>query len=197
MASRILGMGDVVSMVEKAQKVVDEKEAKRLAEKMISDKYDFDDFLAQSRQIKEMGSLGGMLKMMPGGGGISQAQLAEAEARMKVAESLVCSMTKKERKDPSWLITDISGRSRIRRIAEGAGRSLVETENFIGDFQRMRQMMRNMGKMAMNQGQDPVAAATGGPGQAPPGMALGNRSSRRAVKKGKGKARPAAKGFGK
>ena len=79
MASRILGMGDVVSMVEKAKKVVDEKEAARVAEKMLSEKYDFDDFISQSKQIKSMGSLGGMLKMMPGAAGISGAKLAEAE----------------------------------------------------------------------------------------------------------------------
>eukprot|EP00287_Rhodomonas_sp_CCMP768_P016858 CAMPEP_0202815056 /NCGR_PEP_ID=MMETSP1389-20130828/5998_1 /ASSEMBLY_ACC=CAM_ASM_000865 /TAXON_ID=302021 /ORGANISM="Rhodomonas sp., Strain CCMP768" /LENGTH=486 /DNA_ID=CAMNT_0049486931 /DNA_START=253 /DNA_END=1713 /DNA_ORIENTATION=- len=195
MASRILGMGDVVSMVEKAQKVVDEKEAARLASKMVEDKYDFEDFLSQSRQIKQMGSMAGMLKMMPGAGGISDKQLAAAEERLKVAESMICSMTRKERADPGLLLSDISAKSRLTRISKGSGRTLRQAQEFMDDFQRMRMMMRNMGKMALNNG-------PGGPGTAPaanqdPNMAFGNRASRRQGKKGKKNARPAAKGFGR
>jgi len=193
MASRILGMGDVISMVEKAQKVVDEKEAARLASKMVEDKYDFDDFVAQSRQIKQMGSLGGMLKMMPGAGGISDKQLAEAETRLKVSESMVCSMTKKERADPSLLVSDITARSRLTRIAKGSGRTLRQAEDFINDFQRMKMMMRNMGKMAMKNDGSPGSAPA--PGQ-DPNMAFGNRKARRMGKKGKKGAKPVSKGFG-
>jgi len=191
MASRILGMGDVVTMVETAQKVVDEKEAERLAQKMVSDKYDFDDFVSQSRAIKQMGSLGGMLKMMPGAAGISAGKLAEAEERLKVSESMIGSMTKMERKDPSLLTMDITAQSRIKRIAKGSGRSLRQAAEFIDDFNRMKMMMKNMGKMAFDQ-------AKGGPGasNAIDPMALGNRQSRRSTgKKNKVKA-PKSKGFG-
>ena len=190
MASRILGMGDVVTMVEKAQKVVDEKEAERLAKKMVSDNYDFEDFISQSRAIKQMGSLGGMLKMMPGAAGISAGKLAEAEERLKVSESMISSMTKKERKNPLLLTSDITARSRLERIAKGSGRSLRQASEFIDDFNRMRMMMKNMGKMAFDQ-----ANGKGGDSQIDP-MSLGNRKARRSAGKSKKAKMPKAKGFG-
>jgi signal recognition particle subunit SRP54 len=191
MASRILGMGDVVSMVEKAKKVVDEKEAARVAEKMLSEKYDFDDFISQSKQIKSMGSLGGMLKMMPGAAGISGAKLAEAEERLKISESMISSMTKKERSDPSLLLTSSSKTSRLERIAKGSGRSLKQAKNFMEEFMAMRQMMQKMSKMAMmqQQGADPT--------QMDPAAAFGNRSARRAGGKTKKTKLAPSKGFGK
>uniref|UniRef100_A0A6U6C508 Signal recognition particle SRP54 subunit M-domain domain-containing protein n=2 Tax=Guillardia theta TaxID=55529 RepID=A0A6U6C508_GUITH len=196
MASRILGMGDIVSMVEKAQKVVDEKEAARLAERMMSESYNFDDFVAQSRAIKQMGSFGGMLKMLPGASGISSDQLAQAELRLKIAESMINSMTKKERKNPSLLTSDITAKSRLDRIAKGSGRSMKQAQEFMSDFTRMRMMMRNMGKMAMGA----QAAGQGPPmpnAEMDPSMAFGNRSLRRKAAKGKKDKKPASKGFGK
>merc|ERR1719183_2446847 len=178
-------------MVEKAKKVVDEKEAARVAEKMLSEKYDFDDFISQSKQIKSMGSLGGMLKMMPGAAGISGAKLAEAEERLKISESMISSMTKKERKNPLLLTSDITAQSRLTRIAKGSGRSLRQASEFIDDFNRMKMMMKNMGKMAFD-----AANGKGGESQIDP-MALGNRHARRAQSKSKKAKLPKAKGFGK
>ena len=191
MASRILGMGDVASFVEKAQKIVDEAEAKKMAEKMMAATFDFDDFLKQSQMVKQMGSMGAMLKMMPGGGGVTGNQLAAAEQRMKVAESLICSMTKRERKEPNLLIGDITARSRLKRIAKGSGRTEKQAAELMDDFQRMKVMMQNMAKMAMKQEQMQAPNA-----KVNPNDAFGNRSSRRAgTKAGKAKM-PKAKGFG-
>lgn len=195
MASRILGMGDIVSFVEKAQQVVDEKDAKKLAEKMLANKFDFDDFLKQSQMVKQMGSLAGMLKMMPGAAGISNDALAQAEERLKMSESLIRSMTKKERADPDLLIGHVSASSRIRRIARGAGREVKQAETLVADFQKMRMMMRNMGKMAM-QAQAGGAGMPNMDAQVDPTAAFGNRASRRSVSKSTKAAKPAAKGFG-
>jgi len=191
MASRILGMGDVVTMVEKAQQVVDEKEAERLAKKMVSHNYDFEDFISQSRAIKQMGSLGGMLKMMPGAAGISAAKLAEAEERLKVSESMIGSMTVKERKNPALLTSDITAQSRLTRIAKGSGRSLRQASEFIDDFNRMKMMMKNMGKMAFD-----AANGKGSKDAQIDPMQLGNRQARRSGKKNKKAAAPKSKGFG-
>merc|ERR1719183_1370335 len=178
-------------MVEKAKKVVDEKEAARVAEKMLSEKYDFDDFISQSKQIKSMGSLGGMLKMMPGAAGISGAKLAEAEERLKISESMIGSMTIKERKDPGLLTSDITAQSRLTRIAKGSGRSLRQASEFIDDFNRMKMMMKNMGKMAFD-----AANGKGSKDAQIDPMQLGNRQARRSGKKNKKAAAPKSKGFG-
>jgi len=129
--------------------------------------------------------------MMPGAAGISAGKLAEAEERLKVSESMIASMTKVERKNPTLLTMDITAQSRIKRIAKGSGRSLRQASEFIEDFNRMKMMMKNMGKMAFDQ-------AKGGPGgqTAIDPMALGNRQSRRSGSKKKKVAAPKSKGFG-
>lgn len=137
MASRILGMGDVVSLVEKAQEVMDEKEAERLAGRMMEAKFDFDDMLQQFRQMKKLGSLGGVLEMLPGMG---QLKVGDAEERkMKRTEAIILSMTKHERRQPKLLTG-----SRRARIARGSGTQLRDVNQLIKQYEQMKQMMRMM-----------------------------------------------------
>ncbi|KAA8494684.1 Signal recognition particle protein [Porphyridium purpureum] len=195
MASRILGMGDVLSFVEKAQEQMDEAEARRLTQKMVEAKFDFEDFVKQTEMITKMGSLGGMMKMIPGMAGISDAQLTAAERQLKLARSLINSMTRSERRNPDLLIKDRTARSRLQRIAAGSGRSSKDASQLISDFQRMRTMMARMGKTMMDGG--PGAAAPAGMGGMP-GMAGGtNRSARRKEGKKKQASKPTGKGFGR
>lgn len=192
MASRILGMGDVLSFVERAQEQVDEKEAQRLTAKMMDASFNFEDFLKQSQMVNAMGSMGGLLKMMPGVGKIDPKQLSAAEDRLKVAQSLICSMTPRERRDPSLLISHRSGPSRLDRIAKGAGRSRSEAQGFLGDFQRMRTMMQRMSKTMVAEG----GAEAGMP--VPGGAAGPNRAARRRAEKKKAdRGSGGNKGFGR
>ncbi len=113
LASRILGMGDVVSLVEKAQQEVSEEEALKTMQKMQDATFDFNDFIEQAKLVQNMGGAASMMSMLPGmGGGISKEQIAAAEVRMKGHEALINSMTKREKQDPRLLITDKSSRSR-------------------------------------------------------------------------------------
>ncbi|MBD2312648.1 signal recognition particle protein [Desertifilum sp. FACHB-1129] len=163
MASRILGMGDVLTLVEKAQEEVDLADAEKMQEKILTAKFDFTDFLKQMRLLKNMGSLGGLLKMIPGMGKISGEQLEQGEAQLKRAESMINSMTMEERRDPDLL----SGSpSRRRRVARGSGYTESDVGKLVSDFQRMRSMMQQMG-----QGNFP-----GMPGMGMPGMGGGGRS---------------------
>jgi len=199
MASRILGMGDVVSLVEKAAAEVSDAEALEMQKKMLDASFDFDDFLKQSELMSKMGSLGGIAKMMPGmGGGLSNQQLREAEDRLKKNKALICSMTKKERAQPELLITDRTARSRVMRISKGSGCKFDEGLKFVSEFQRMRTMMSRMQKQVG--GQDMEAAMAGGAGGMPspedmPAVA-GNRAMRRAAKKMKKQGRGGGGGFG-
>ncbi len=156
MASRILGMGDVLTLVEKAREEVDLLEAEKMQEKILTAQFDFTDFLKQTRLLKTMGSLGGIMKMIPGMNKISSDQLEKGESELKKAESMINSMTVEERKNPDLLS---SSPSRRRRIAKGAGFSEADVSDLISKFQKMRSMMQMMG-----QGQFP-----GMPGM--PGMA--------------------------
>jgi signal recognition particle subunit SRP54 len=147
MASRILGMGDVLTLVEKAQEEVDFAEAEKLQEKIMSAKFDFTDFLKQTRMLKSMGSLGGIMKMIPGMNKISSEQLEQGETQLKRSEAMINSMTLEERKNPDLL----SGSpSRRRRIAKGSGHGLEDVSKLVSDFQKMRSMMQQM-----SQGQFP------------------------------------------
>ena len=119
LVSRILGMGDVVSLVEKAQSAIDEEDAKSLEEKIRTQKFDLDDFLKQLQNIKKLGSLGSILKMIPGMGQIGD--LAPAEKEMKKVEAIIQSMTKEERKKP-----EILKASRKQRIAKGSGTEVAD-----------------------------------------------------------------------
>jgi signal recognition particle subunit SRP54 len=141
MASRILGMGDVLSLVERAQEEFDIADAEKMTEKIMEARFDFDDFLKQMRIIKNMGSLGGLLKMIPGMGKISGDQLKQGEDELKKAEVIISSMTKMERSDPDLLAKTPSRR---RRIAKGCGRTESEVNKLIADFTRMRTMMQQM-----------------------------------------------------
>jgi signal recognition particle subunit SRP54 len=140
MASRILGMGDVVGLVEKAQKTFDEKTAKKMEEKMRKAQFDLNDFLESLRQIKKMGPLEGIIKMIPG---LSKlGNLAIDEKEILHVEALISSMTVEERADP-----DIIDGSRKKRIARGSGLSVQELNSLLKRFFMMKKMMKNMGKM--------------------------------------------------
>ena len=142
LVSRILGMGDVVSLVEKAQEVIDENEAKSLEEKIKSQKFDLNDFLKQLQTIKKLGSLGGILKLIPGMPKIDD--LASAEKEMKKVEAIIQSMTKEERKKP-----DILKASRKIRIAKGSGTDVSDVNKLLKQFEQMKSMMKMLssGKM--------------------------------------------------
>jgi signal recognition particle subunit SRP54 len=156
MASRILGMGDVLTLVEKAQEEVDFAEAEQLQQKILEAQFDFDDFLKQMRLLKNMGSLGGIMKMIPGMNKLSGDQLEHGEAQLKRAEAMINSMTRKERKQPDLLA---GSPSRRRRIAQGAGMKLDDVSKLVSDFQKMRTLMQQMG-----QGQFPGMGGMGGMG---------------------------------
>ncbi|HEY9814095.1 MAG TPA: signal recognition particle protein, partial [Candidatus Sericytochromatia bacterium] len=146
MASRILGMGDVLTLVEKAQEEIDLVDAAKMQEKMMSAKFDFTDFLKQMRLLKNMGSLGGMLKMIPGMGKISDDQLRQGETQLKRAESMINSMTKAERTNPDLLS---SSPSRRRRVARGSGYGESDVSKLVTDFTKMRSLMQQMSQGAM------------------------------------------------
>jgi signal recognition particle subunit SRP54 len=141
MASRILGMGDVVSLVEKAQSVMDEDKAKKLQEKMLKNKLDLQDFLDQLQQIKKMGSLKDLLAMIPGiGGALKNVDMDNKQ--LKRIEAIIQSMTPKERTDP-----DILDGKRKLRISKGSGTTVAEINSLLKQFSEMQKMMKNMGKM--------------------------------------------------
>lgn len=135
LVSRILGMGDVVSLVEKAQEAIDQDEAKSLEEKIRSQKFDLEDFLKQLQTIKKLGSLGSILKMIPGMGQIGD--LAPAEKEMKKVECIIQSMTKEERKKPELLKA-----SRKQRIAKGSGTDVADVNRLLKQFEQMKSMMK-------------------------------------------------------
>lgn len=149
LASRILGMGDVVSLVEKAAEVIDQKEAEKMAEKMRKADFTLEDFLAQMQQIKKLGSIGGIMGMMPGMSGMKIDEDA-AESGMKRTEAIILSMTYQERRKPAVL-----NGSRRLRIANGAGVKVVEVNQLLKQFQQMQEMMKMLkgggGKKMMRQ----------------------------------------------
>lgn len=135
LASRILGMGDVVSLVEKAQETFDQKEAEQMAEKLRKADFDLEDFLSQMQQVKKMGSMQSIMGMMPG---MSGMQVPEgADLQMARTEAIIKSMTRQERRKP-----DILNGSRRQRIANGAGVKIVEVNQLLKQFQQMQKMMR-------------------------------------------------------
>lgn len=140
MASRILGMGDVVSLVEKAQQSFDEKEAKKLNKKIRQNKFDFDDFLSQLEQIKKMGNVKDLLGMIPGMGKAMKGLDIDDDAFVPI-EAIIKSMTKDERANP-----DIINGSRRKRIATGSGTSIQQVNNLMKQFGDMRKMMKTMNK---------------------------------------------------
>ncbi len=137
MASRILGMGDVVSLVEKAQEHFDADEAEKMQKKMAKGSFGFDDFLKQMSAMKKMGGIGSMMKLMPGMGQMKDMDIDDGE--IGKMEGIVHSMTKAERRDP-----DIISASRRRRIAAGCGRDVQDVASLIKTFKRSRDMMKAM-----------------------------------------------------
>jgi signal recognition particle subunit SRP54 len=184
MASRILGMGDVVSLVEKAAAEVSDADALKMQQKMVDASFDFDDFLQQFEMVTKMGSIAGIAKMMPGmGGQLNMNQIKDVEARLKKSKAMICSMSKKERSNPDLLIKHPTSRSRLTRITKGSGCRVEDAQQFMSEFQKMRTMMSRMSKQMGGQ-MDPAMAM--GPGAADQEMpALGNRTVRRAMKKNK------------
>ena len=143
MASRILGMGDVVSLVEKAAEAVDLDDAKRMEEKMRKGQFTLEDFLEQLRQMKKLGSLESIVCMLPGGAEMlkQQGDLSKQEKEFKHMEAMICGMTPKERLNPAIL----NAKRRIR-IAKGSGVSVTELNTMLNKFGQMQQMMKKMGK---------------------------------------------------
>jgi signal recognition particle subunit SRP54 len=142
MASRILGMGDVVSLVEKAAETVDQELALRLEEKVRKGQFTLSDFREQLRQMRKLGPLENIVGMLPGGAGMLQgANLSRSEKEFTHMDALICSMTPLEREKPQVL-----NASRRKRIAKGAGLTVTELNNMLNKFGQLQQMMKKMGK---------------------------------------------------
>jgi signal recognition particle subunit SRP54 len=143
MASRILGMGDVVSLVEKAAEAVNEDDMRRMEEKMRKGEFTLEDFLDQLRQMKKLGPLENVMKMLPGGAeAIKGHDLSKQEREFKHMEAMICGMTIKERRNPAIL----NAKRRIR-VAKGSGVTVTELNTMMNKFGQMQQMMKKMGKM--------------------------------------------------
>ena len=176
LAQRILGMGDIVSFVEKAQEQFDEAEAKRIEKKIRKNKFDFNDFLSQLNQIRKMGDIKSLLRMIPGMNKIARDLDIDDNAFKKV-EAIIFSMTPAERGAPELL-----NLSRKKRISKGCGQTLDDVNRFIKQFEQMRKMMNKMTKMP-NMG----GMMGGAPG--PSGGGSPQRSKSRLKKKMKRKKR--------
>lgn len=149
LAGRILDMGDVISLVEKAQEVIDEKSAEEAARKMMGGEFTIEDFLAQMKQMKKLGSMEGILKMLPGMGQLmgQMKNMAPPDEELKKIEAMINSMTREERQNHR-LITG----SRAVRIAKGSGRRMQDVNKFLKQFESSRQMMSSLMKMGMGKG---------------------------------------------
>lgn len=163
MASRILGMGDVVSLVEKAQESIDEREAERMADRMMAADFNFEDMLNQFSQVKKLGSMQSIMGMMPGMSGMKMDD--KAENQMKQSEAIILSMTLQERRSPNVL-----NASRRNRIAKGSGVKISQVNQLIKQHMQMKKMMKKLnggGKMKKmmkqmkSQGMDPSQMAGG------------------------------------
>ena len=139
MADRILGMGDVVTLVEKVQEEIDEKQAKKAVNKMMSGKFDLEDMLQQMEQINKLGSMGGLLKLIPGMPKITEEQQEQAQKELRKFKSIIYSMTPRERHDPS-----IIKNSRKLRIAQGCGMTSYDVNRVLNKFEEMQKMMKRM-----------------------------------------------------
>ena len=140
MASRILGMGDILSIVEQVQSEIDEKEAEKTAKKMMKGNFDLEDFLNQLNQIKKLGPLENLLKLLPGAKKMGLNNVNIDPKIMKRTEAIVLSMTLEERRDPSILKA-----SRKKRIADGSGTTVTDVNKLLNQFEEMKKMMKKMG----------------------------------------------------
>ncbi len=143
MASRILGMGDVLSLIEKAQSAIDEKKAQELGAKMLNQEFNFEDFLESLNQMKNLGPLGKIMEMMPGVNSkeLKGLDLSQSEKEMGKIEAIIKSMTAKERKNPNLIS---SSPSRKKRIAKGSGTTIQSVNKVLKDFEMMKKMMKQM-----------------------------------------------------
>jgi signal recognition particle subunit SRP54 len=188
LASRILNMGDILTLVEKAQEEIDLADVEKMQSKIMEAKFDFNDFIKQMRLLKNMGSLGGVLKLIPGMGKISGADLAKGETQLKRTESMISSMTKAEKADPDLLA---QSPSRRRRVAKGSGFNEKDVSKLVQDFTKMRSMMQNMGRGMPGMGMPGMGMpGMGMPGMGMPGMGgypeQGRRKKPKKKKKGFG-----------
>ncbi len=177
LATRILGMGDVQSLIEKAQQQISEEEGKKLQEKMLTGTFDLEDFLRQLQQVKKMGPLTQLLEMIPGMSQLlRQQQVQISDDEYKRVEAIILSMTPEERRNP-----DIINYSRRRRIAAGSGTTVAEVSQLLSQFKQMQKMMVELGQLAAGRGRgglrgllgggNPFAGLSGFDG-APPGSGL-------------------------
>ena len=143
MASRILGMGDVLSIIDKASAVIDEEKAKELGRKIKKAEFDYNDFLDQMNQIKKMGGMASIMSMMPGMGQLKGLDLDENEKTMGRVEAIILSMTAEERRNP-----DLMNPSRKKRIAQGAGVDIAEVNRLVKQFGDMKKLMKQLPGMA-------------------------------------------------
>ena len=139
MASRILGMGDILSLIEKAEAEVDQEKARELTQKLRKAEFDYNDFLEQMNQIKKMGGMASILGMMPGMGQLKDMDLGENEKSMARVEAIILSMTPAERADPSLM-----NLSRKQRIARGSGVDISEVNRLVKQFDQMKKMMKQL-----------------------------------------------------
>ncbi|WP_019504523.1 signal recognition particle protein [Pleurocapsa sp. PCC 7319] len=192
LASRILNMGDVLTLVEKAQEEIDLADVEKMQSKIMEAKFDFNDFIKQMRLLKNMGSLGGVLKLIPGMGKISGSDLAKGETQLKRTESMINSMTKNEKTNPELLA---QSPSRRRRVAKGSGFEEKDVTKLVKDFTKMRSMMQNMGRGMPGMGMPGMGMGMPGMGGGMPGMGMpgmdgypgqGRRKKKKKKKKGFG-----------
>ncbi len=191
LASRILNMGDILTLVEKAQEEIDLADVEQMQSKIMEAKFDFNDFIKQMRLLKNMGSLGGVLKLIPGMGKISGADLAKGETQLKRTESMISSMTKAEKADPDLLS---QSPSRRRRVAKGSGFDEKDVSKLVKDFSKMRSMMQNMGRGMPGMGMPGMGMGMPGMGGGMPGMGMPGMGDY--PQAGKRKKKKKKKGFG-
>ena len=160
MADRILGMGDVMTLVEKAEEQIDKEEAEKAAKKLMKGKFDLEDMLAQMKQVQKLGSLGGLLKLIPGMPKITPEQQAVAEKEMRNFEIIINSMTLEERHTP-----EIINYSRRIRIAKGCGKQVSDVNRVLKKYDQMKEMMKKMEQYKKTGKMPP-----GGMGGFPPGF---------------------------
>ncbi|MGL4251950.1 MAG: signal recognition particle protein [Metamycoplasmataceae bacterium] len=142
MAERILGMGDVLTLIEKAESVIDEKAGKRMLNKMMKGEFDLDDLLDNLKQVRKMGKLSKIIKLLPGTVKIDEDKISKAENKIELFEILISSMTAAERKDPRLL----KNASRKNRIIKGSGRTPQEYNNLVAEFDSMKKRLKGMSK---------------------------------------------------
>src|SRR5690606_22598626 len=166
MASRILDLGDILTLIEQAQKTFDEEEAKKVAEKFATDSFTLEDFLGQMQQLKKMGSMKSMIGMLPGARGMKEQLENFDESELTRTEAIIQSMTIAERRTPKVL-----NGSRRLRIARGSGTSVTEVNALVNRFEQAAKMMKTVAKGGMPQipGMGPIPGAGFGGGRKPKG----------------------------